>query len=80
MYQSFKFMFDNTNLNNQYKGDSDWVSKHGEDIVDDSKNWMIKTGLNVFYYTEALLIKTLFPEEIENKGDKHEGSRKQVDD
>ena len=41
---------------------------------------MIKTGLNVFYYTEALLIKTLFPEEIENKGDKHEGSRKQVDD
>ena len=41
---------------------------------------MIKTGLNVFDDTEALLIKTLFPEKIENKSDKHECSRKQVDD
>lgn len=41
---------------------------------------MVKTGLNVFDDTEALLVEALFPEEIEDESDEHKGGSEEIND
>lgn len=64
MNKGFEFMLNKAYFDYQNEGNGDRVSKHREDIINYSKDRMIKTCLDILDYPEPLLIKTLFPEKI----------------
>jgi hypothetical protein len=66
MNDGLELVFDNTDLKGDQNTDYDGTAEHGENIIDNLDDRVVKFFLDYAYHLNALLIKTLLPENIEN--------------
>ncbi len=68
MDDSLELVFDDTDLKGDQNTDNDGTAEHGEKIVDDPDDGVVKFLLDYVDHSEALFVKTLLPEKIEYQG------------
>lgn len=66
MNDGLELVFNDTDLKGYQNTDYDGTAEHGEKIIDNPDDWVVKFFLDYAYHLNALVIKTLLPENIKN--------------
>ena len=79
MNDSLELVPNHTHLKCHQHTHDNRTAEHRQQVIDDPDNLIVQSGLDKADHQKALLVKGLFPEQVEDEGGQEEGAGDEVD-